>query len=67
MSLDLSRGGCRIMFLDCVSAAKLCSNAILSVDSDYGKSPCFSRSIVLNSADADDMGSPFTVLYIEVF
>ena len=55
------------MFLDCVSAAKLCSNAILSVDSDYGKSPCFSRCVGLSSADVDDRGSPFTVLYIEVF
>jgi len=53
------------MFLDCVSAAKLCSNAILSVDSEYGKSPCFSRSIVSSSADVDGMGLPFTVLYIE--
>jgi hypothetical protein len=55
------------MFLDCVSVAKLCSNAILSVDSDYGKSPCFSRSDALSFADIDGMGSPFTVLNIEVF
>jgi hypothetical protein len=55
------------MFLDCVSAAKLCSNAILSVDSEYGKSPCFSRSSALSSADVDGMGSLFTVLYVEVF
>jgi len=55
------------MFLDCVSSAKLCSDAILSVDSEYGKSPCFSRCAVLSSADVDGMGSPFTVLYIEVF
>ena len=55
------------MFLDCFSALKLCSNAILSVDSEYGKSPCFSRSIALSSADVDGVGSPFTVLYIEVF
>jgi hypothetical protein len=55
------------MFLDCVSAAKLCSNAVLSVYSDYGKSPCFSRSIVLSSDDVDGGGSHFTVLYIEVF
>jgi len=55
------------MFPDCFLAAKLCSNAILSVDSDYGKSPCFSRSSTLCSADLDGMGTPFTVLYIEVF
>ena len=55
------------MFLDCVLAAKLCSNAILSVDSEYGKSPCFSRCVGLSSADVDGMGSPFTVLYVEVF
>ena len=55
------------MFLDCVSAAKLCSNAILSVDSDYGKSPCFSRSDTLYFADIDGTGSPSTVLNIEVF
>ena len=55
------------MFLDCVSSAKLCSNAILSVDSEYGKSPCFSRCVVLSSADVDGMGSLFTVLYVEVF
>jgi len=55
------------MSLDCVLAAKLCSNVILSVDSEYGKSPCFSRSIVSSSADVDGMGSPFSVLYIEVF
>jgi len=53
------------MFLDCVSAAKLCSNAILSVDSEYGKSPCFSRSTALSSTDVDGMGAPFTVLHIE--
>jgi hypothetical protein len=55
------------MFLDCVSAAKLCSNAILGIGLDYGKSPCFSRSIALSSANVDGMGAPFTVLYIEVF
>jgi len=55
------------MFLDSFLAAKLCSNAILSVDSDYGKSPCFSRCVGLSSADVDGMGSPFTVLHIEVF
>jgi len=55
------------MFLDCVSAAKLCSNAILGIGLDYGKSPCFSRSWCLCSGNVDDMGSPFTVLYIEVF
>jgi len=55
------------MCLNCVSAAKLCSNAILSVDSEYGKSPCFSRSITLSSADVDGRRSPFTVLYVEVF
>jgi hypothetical protein len=55
------------MFLECVSEAKLCSNAILGVDSDYGKSPCFSRSTALRSADVDGMGSSFTELYIEVF
>ena len=55
------------MFLDCVSAAELCSNVILSVDSEYGKSPCFSRCIALSSADVDGVGSPFAVLYIEVF
>jgi len=55
------------MFLDCVSAVKLCSNAILSVDSEYGRSPCFSRCVGLSSADVDGRGSSFTVLYIEVF
>jgi hypothetical protein len=55
------------MFLSSFLAAKLCSNAILSVDSDYGKSPCFSRSIALSPADVDGQGTPFTVLYIEVF
>jgi len=55
------------MFLSSFLAAKLCSNAILSVDSEYGKSPCFSRCVVLRSADVDGMGSPFTVLYVEVF
>jgi hypothetical protein len=55
------------MFLDCVSAVKLCSNAISSVDSDYGKSPCFSRSTVLSSTDVDGLGSPFAELFIEVF
>jgi len=55
------------MFLNCVLAAKLCSNAILSVDLEYGRSPCFSRSIALSSADVDGMGSPATVLYVEVF
>lgn len=55
------------MFLDCVLALELCSNAILSVASEYGKSPCFSRSIVLGSASVDGMGSPFTVLNIEAF
>jgi hypothetical protein len=55
------------MFLDCVLAAKLCSNAILSVDSDHGKSPCFSRYVGLSSAEVDGVDSPFTVLYIEVF
>jgi hypothetical protein len=55
------------MFRDRVSEAKLCSNAILSVDLGYGKSPCFSRSDVLCFADIDGTGSPFTVLYVEVF
>jgi hypothetical protein len=55
------------MFPSSFLAAKLCSNAILSVDSEYGKSPCFSRSIALGSADVDGIGSPFTVLHIEVF
>ena len=55
------------MFLSSFLAAKLCSNIILSVDSEYGKSPCFSRSIALSSADVDGMGSPFAVLYVEVF
>jgi hypothetical protein len=55
------------MFLDCFWALKLRSNAILCVGLEYGKSPCFSRSIVLSSADVDGMASPFTVLYIDVF
>ena len=55
------------MFLNCVLAAKLCSNAILSFDSDYGKSPCFSRCVGFSSVDVDGMSSPFAVLYIEVF
>ena len=55
------------MFLDRFLALKLCSNVILSVDSEYGESPCFSRSSALSSADVDGMGSPFTVLHIEVF
>ena len=55
------------MFLNCVLAARLCSNVILSVDSEYGKSPCFSLSSALSSADVDGMESPFTVLHIEVF
>ena len=55
------------MFLSCFSAAKLCSNAILSVELDYGKYPCFWRSSPFDSADVDGMGSPFTVVYIEVF
>jgi hypothetical protein len=55
------------MFPSSFLAAKPCSNAILSVDSEYGKSPCFSRCVGFSSADVDGMGSPFTVLYIEVF
>lgn len=55
------------MFLSSFLAAKRCSNAILSVDSDYGKSPCFSRSDALCFASIDGTSSPFTVLYIEVF
>ena len=55
------------MFPDSVLALKSCSNAILGIGLDYGKSPCFSRSIALSSADVDGMGAPFTVLYIEVF
>jgi hypothetical protein len=55
------------MFLDCVSVAKLCSNAILSGDSDYGKSPCFSRSVALSSVDVDGLYSVCVVLYIEFF
>ena len=55
------------MFLDCFLALKLCSNAILTVGLEYGKSPCFLRHSALGSADVDDVGSPFTVLYIEVF
>jgi hypothetical protein len=55
------------MFPSSFLAAKLCSNVILSVDSEYGKSPCFSRSLALSSADVDGMGSPFAVLYVEVF
>jgi hypothetical protein len=55
------------MFLNCVSAAKLCSNAILSIALDYGRSPCFSRCVGLSSSDVDGMGSPFAVLYVEVF
>ena len=55
------------MFPSSFLAAKLCSNVILSVDSEYGKSPCFSLSSALSSADVDGMGSPFTVLNIEVF
>jgi len=55
------------MFLDCVSSAKLCSKAILSVDSEHGRSPCFSRCGGLSSADVDSRGSPSTVLHIEVF
>jgi len=55
------------MFPDSVLAPKSCSNAILGIGPDYGKSPCFSRSIALSSADVDGVGSPFTVLYVEVF
>ena len=55
------------MFLDYVLAPKSCSNAILDICPDYGKSPCFSRSIAFRSANVDGMGAPFTVLYIEVF
>jgi len=55
------------MFPDSVLAPKSCSNAILGIGLDYGKSPCFSRSIALSSGNVDGMGSPFTVLYIEVF
>lgn len=55
------------MFLDCFLALKLCSKTNLSVDSEYGKTPCFSRSSALSSADVDGVGSPFTVLYIEIF
>ena len=55
------------MFPSSFLAAKLCSNVILSVDSEYGKSPCFSRSWCLCSGNVDGMGAPFTVLYIEVF
>jgi len=55
------------MFLDCVLALELCSNAILSVDSEYGKSPCFSRYVGLSSAEVDVVDSSFTVLNIEVF
>jgi len=55
------------MFLSSFLAAKLCSNAILSVDSEYGKSPCFPRCVGLSSADVDGTGSLFTVLYVEVF
>jgi hypothetical protein len=55
------------MFPDSVLALKSCSNAILGSGLDYGKSPCFSRSWCLCSGNVDGMGSPFTVLYIEVF
>ena len=55
------------MFPDSVLAPKSCSNAILGIGLDYGKSPCFSRCVGLSSADVDGMGSLFTVLYIEVF
>jgi hypothetical protein len=55
------------MFLDFFLAAKLCSKAILRFSRNYGKSPCFSRSGDLSSAEVDGLGSPFTVLYIEVF
>jgi hypothetical protein len=55
------------MFPDSVLAVKLCSKAILSIGLDYGRSPCFSRSDDPSSADVDGMGSPFTVLNIEVF
>jgi hypothetical protein len=55
------------MFPDSVLALKSCSNAILGIGLDYGKSPCFSRSWCLCSGNVDGMGSPFTVLYIEVF
>jgi hypothetical protein len=55
------------MFLSSFLAAKLCSNAVSGVDSGNGKSPCFSRCVGLSSADVDGVGSPFAVLYIEVF
>jgi len=55
------------MFPSSFLALKLCSNAIWDFVPDYGKSPCFSRCVGLSSADVDGMGSPFTVLNIEVF
>jgi hypothetical protein len=55
------------MFLDFFLALKLCSKAILSFSRNYGKSPCLSRSGDLSFAEVDSLGSPFTVLYIEVF
>jgi len=44
------------MFLDCFLALKLCSNAILSVDLEYGKSPCFLRYARLGFANVDRAG-----------
>ena len=55
------------MFPSSFLALELCSNAILDICPDYGKSPCFSRSWCLCSGNVDGMGLPFTVLYIEVF
>ena len=55
------------MFLDCFLAAKSCSNAILSVDSEYGKSPCFLRCAVWESVDVDGSGSVFSLLDVGGF
>jgi hypothetical protein len=54
------------MFLSSFLALKLCSKAISGIVSEYGKSPCFSRSSALSSTDVDGRGSPFTVLNVEV-
>jgi len=49
------------MFPDSVLAPKSCSNAILGISPDYGKSPCFLGYGISTSADVDGSCASFEV------
>ena len=49
------------MFPDSVLALKSCSNAILGIGPDYGKSPCFLGYGISTSADVDGSCASFEV------